>query len=343
MSASLPPELETLYVGDSPWTTAQKSAEETVLSQPWSLQLSPSSIQQWLFCPRQFFYQVIAGLPESQSPLKEPRKERKAIFGTLVHKTLELFYRQCDNPLDTSFIQSLITTLFEDTPSHWSPTEKAKVKELPKLMQTQLQAQLQSAFDELIASGFFEKQPPKTDVEVTLETQPLPQFPHIKLTGRIDALRHHGPGQVEILDYKTSESAYQKVKPESNLKEILGALAPDTEGEINAHADFQLPLYGWMLKQTQGDNAPQIALTIQTVRPKKAGSKGILTLTVPASQFNTEAQAYVERVLKQDVLAPMLALENFPALASDCSYCAYQSICEGPTDPEGEDDAEFDS
>jgi len=308
-----------------------------VLADGHTHKLSPSALERFCTCPRQFLYQNILHLPDSEKALSTQ-------FGTITHKLLEVLNRHYTHAYTVGTLQEITQTLFE------APTLDARLSNLGITSQdmaviqglgpvgrVQVQRSVGEAFENLALSGYFDRPFARLSPEIQVSTPTLPGFETLTLQGRIDLLRERPDGSLEIVDYKTSRKAKQRAVN----AEIENGLSPfpvdlPWSPAYFAKRHLQLPLYWWMLRHTPGFEDKTIDITIQPVRPAGWGKAKVSCepVTIPHSRLQ-EAQATLEETLFAGILTPLMTTTTFSTEGVDsqkCQYCAFSAICEGPQD-----------
>lgn len=299
--------------------------------------LSPSALARFCTCPRQFFYQNILRLPDSEKALS-------ARFGTVTHKILEVLNCHYAHAYTLDTVLEITKDLFEAPTldarlSNLSITSQdmALIQGLGPVGRVQVQRSVVEAFENLAKSGYFDRPFAGLSPEIKVSTPPLPGFETLTLQGRIDLLRERPDGSLEIVDYKTNRKASQK----AINAEIENGLSPFPVDLPWSPAYFskrhlQLPLYWWMLRHTPGFEDKAIDITIQPVRPAGWGKAKVSCepVTIPHSRL-LEAQATLEETLFAGILTPLMTTTTFSTEGVDgqkCQYCDFSTICEGPKD-----------
>lgn len=146
--------------------------------------LSPTKLNTYLTCPRQYFYSYIRKLPR--------RARSYFSFGTSLHSALQEFHEQGGSRTQE------VGALLEGLQNSWvdagyaTPQEQAERFDLgQQLLESYYQAESFRQSDRAPSDTLF--------MEKTLST-PLDGF---VLTGRIDRVDRRPDGLVEVLDYKS--------------------------------------------------------------------------------------------------------------------------------------------
>ncbi len=307
-----------------------------VLSPAETWVMTPSMIDAFLRCPRQYFYRSLLGL-------KSTSKSVVQIQGILIHSGLEAFNRQTDMvatpetflQFSTAFVSALSSGELSD------PKCLADYQALPALQQRQIQRHLTDTFQAFAQSPSFESGFSRRWVEAQLTLSDMPDLPGLTLQGRADLIRETPAGRFEIVDYKTTEQRYLSTRGETNLKPIMNALEPIdwTLTKDKTHyqdRDYQLPLY-WLMAQDDPRFAGHpIDIVLQLVRPVLPNNPETAchTLRIPHDML-MKAQPHLLEFLKQGILERLQEMTHFQPLGDpqkDCKRCDYAMLCEGPSD-----------
>ncbi len=339
------------YDADSPWLQDdgewQAKDPALVLGPKEEIALSPSSVETFLRCPRQFFYQHLLAL-------RDPAQSPQAALGTLVHRLMECLNQQPETERTFAWLMTLVDQLFSDPPDAHAlrlaglmPPDWEEISELTALERYQLHQYLRAAFQDLEAQGYFRHTAPVVAVEKPLSFVQPDLLPGLMLRGRADVIRHKPMGGLEILDYKTTRAKYASSKYETNMQPLWHALdpvdweAPERERQFGGR-EYQLPLYWLMAQATPEYEGQAVDVSIQLVRAPKPGkpASGCGTYTLTHGELQA-GKAHLLDMLRRGVLEPLKVASHFEPLgdpASHCAYCAYTHLCEGPQGQQEEDE-----
>jgi len=328
---------------DSVWLSHQPNPNIPVVSNDDVLALSPSSLETYLKCPRQFFYQSMLGLRSESDSLQ-------ATIGKLVHRILEVFNRQFQHNYILVALETLTQQIL-DTETEPSELESLgltrwdlkEFRQLAPIQQQQIEQDILQAFRALDRDGYFNIafQSLRTEESLSFVSQEIPGF---TLKGRADLIRETVEGTFEIVDYKTSRAKYQFTQQETNLRGLQNALQPIDWEIDDIHVrykdkELQLPLY-WLMAQSMPayqDKPTKISLQVVR-RPKLAGNPAPLALTHEALLV---AKPHLIELLQKGVANPIRSADHFAPLGNrqqHCKYCTYKDLCEGP-DGEGPEES----
>ncbi len=164
------------------------------------IRLSPSSINTYLKCPRQFFYSYIERLPQETTT--------HLIKGSVVHETLELFFSKYEKNMETK-MDEFFLQVWKKYEQQWLelnlPEEETKkeIEDCRRILMMQV-VLLQMKMDGLTEIGkasskqdAFKKLSPRFK-ELWVEDK------YLNLCGYIDRVDVDFNGNTKICDYKTS-------------------------------------------------------------------------------------------------------------------------------------------
>ncbi|MBG0791046.1 MAG: PD-(D/E)XK nuclease family protein [Desulfovibrionaceae bacterium] len=290
--------------------------------------LSPSSLDRYLTCPKQFFYSYLTRVRPVDMVDEEGDKSE---FGTLVHAALKEFLlphlgvekelsKIDPEPLlaafDESFrASSLFARLPLDTRLGLMETGRYRLKEFVRNQKTATLLALEEPF------------------ETRLEIEGL----SIPFKGRIDRIERRGQ-DVYILDYKTGKRTVMPTKnfwQDMELRDRMETFGPDVVDPdlasdlARAVSSVQLPAY-LRLYATAGQPAPANAGLI------KLADGGKEQLLFPAKWTEDELAEAVDEVaplLVESLVRHMVLATRFaPRTGAHCAWCAFTNPC-GQTPP----------
>jgi hypothetical protein len=301
-------------------------------STPEPFTTSPSAIEDFLHCPRRYFYARVLNLYDVVS---SPRQA----LGQVVHATL----RELKAGADTSSIAALID-------QHWPAGERHFGTRLREAVFRRLAEQAVSL---VIAADTQQAEPSQFVAgEVSFRWQISDD---VELRGQIDRI-DRGPSGLVVLDYKLGTTS-----PSINM--LLDMFAPPIDSSAHATwrpSDLQLPLYVLALEHGEvdapalvpGERVAEVGLVYPlllftaTGKPAAAGRRMIKVVNhsepCPACQPRSgrSATGYVCRdQLRQIRDRAMIAIEAMRAGTIDpdplegartCGGCAFRAICPAP-------------
>ncbi len=157
--------------------------------------LSYSSLFEYLSCQMKYAYRKVYKVQSEFEPLD-------LIFGSAVHKSLELYYNTLKStgeilPIET--LVNIVRTELEDPDILFGEDSPESLVKLSKKM---IESAIQLPVDEIIAV----EQPFEYDID-----------PSLKITGRIDLITAES-GIQKISDFKTSKKRYSESDIEKSLQ-----------------------------------------------------------------------------------------------------------------------------
>jgi DNA helicase-2/ATP-dependent DNA helicase PcrA len=160
-------------------------APEPLAGPSGPLRLSPSSLRSYADCPRMFYYQYVAHIPES--------KRREARLGTAIHRALEEFHRRHGSvgvknrdELLGLFEQGLADVSFDSEEERGQAVARGR-----DILSRYLEEEAERA------AGI-------ARVEVERDFR-IPLGDDVTLEGRMDRVDELTDGRVRVVDYKTGE------------------------------------------------------------------------------------------------------------------------------------------
>lgn len=308
-----------------PAIAKDEAVRERLLRQLTAKGLSPSRLDDYLSCPKLFFFRVLTGL----KPLAQVDEEgAPQAVGSLVHEVLEAFLaphldqtlRLCDldvGELGRSFVHAL-----EQSPDLAAiPLDRRLALGLAG--RHRLETYFRSQKDETTLLALERK----VSAEIKAEGLAVP------LHGTLDRLDLRQGGLV-VLDYKTGTSLPRPragVWRDDGLWNRLDAWDPAETGNAvleelsDALRAVQLPLYLWLAAQ----NAPPAP--VRNAGWVKLADKGqeILLLDQDADEdllalvLGTRVPALTAFLVRHMVSAPAF----LPRPGQRCEYCDYRETC----------------
>jgi hypothetical protein len=345
-------------VGLTPEAFEQMQTSLPALVSTEPLRLSISGLEEYLACPRKYFY--------SRRLRPHIEKTQASLRGRLIHLILEAFYSEHAHhaPQVEQKAQQLLAwhqrvcDAPQSLPQPWQSHETVQaLLALPSVQQRMVAQQCYEALSNFTHDSFFAEQWQSVALEVPLEAVAHPVFPQVLWQGAIDFIGQTTSGEWVLADFKHFSShrlneqtptALRKLESVLTLPSTLpwqpsGVLTPQAYG-AGVKPLFQLPLYPLLFAQQHPQHPPMDRVELVIVRapsdPTTAKTHGsrTLTLTVP------EAEAYQQWLheVNHYIVQPLLKDATFEANphASHCDYCDYAFICDARTNDEesGEDD-----
>lgn len=307
----------------SPGSIAVTDAiREALITKLTSKGLSPSGLDRYMTCPKQFFYQYLTGIrPVDQVDEEGDRSE----FGSLIHEVLKEFL----------------------TPFIGVPTELSKLDPAPLLglfndmftssgffSRLPLDARLALAeTGRYRLTKFLEDQPTATliGLEHPLETAIEIDGLSIPLAGRVDRIDRRDSGVV-ILDYKTGNAELPKKSfwQDMELLDRLESYGPDVIDLMllpdlsAATRSIQLPAYMHLYARSEKESPSDAGLI-------KLASNGAEQLLFGSRWTDEERIETVKDhipILIQAVIRHMVQASHFtPNPGANCRWCDYKTPC----------------
>ena len=307
------------------------------------LYLSVSGLEEYLKCPKRFYYSRVLRLPSDPSDA--------LLKGNLIHLIMEHFNLQATP--ETHTVEHLVAIadqlLSVETHRHAPPvasileneTYQAYVK-LPRLLRFQLKQECLAGFDNLRLQGYFSKPITHVQPELDLPDVELKGLAGVRFKMMLDAVLHHPDGSLTLVDYKAySGTRYvtSLAKSLEHLQSVLTPLPPLEAGEtgfakaVMEHRHYQLALYAYGLQDVSMVDAHQRLgrVGLQLVRPQKEATKfetGSIGLYLDATSILDAREAVLESL--QGAVVDRLKNDNqfLPNAAGGyCDTCSFSAIC----------------
>jgi ATP-dependent helicase/DNAse subunit B len=139
--------------------------------------LSPSAIQDYVLCPRKFYYGRVLRVHTEQN--------QAASIGILIHRLMEVFnqlYGQTPEQYTPEHLMRLKTELFDTMPlsqdSHFTENDRNRLESLEPLARSDLEKRVTAALEDMIAKGYFSRPVRRVFPEVRLSGWKLPGCSH---------------------------------------------------------------------------------------------------------------------------------------------------------------------
>src|SRR3989344_1165267 len=189
------------------------------------MRTSYSALETYKVCPRKFQFQELDRIKAPKPPA--------AVFGTLVHKTLQYLFSR--DPLFPTLDETI-----DYFRKNWPSQEKFPLADSER-------AVYQEAGEQMLRN-FYAKNPPWNFSVVDLEAHfevliedPRRKDTHV-LAGRIDRIDKQGDG-FEVIDYKTSRTLPSQAKVDGDLQMSIYALGLQRRWPHVAPETITLSLY----------------------------------------------------------------------------------------------------
>lgn len=294
--------------------------------------LSPSAINSYLRCPKQFYYSHVRHIPE---PPHEPDVIDPALFGTIFHRAAELLYQRSEADthgriITPNYLKYLLTNegrillqgyirqAFNDAKANADVVTTAIVtRYLQRLIQTD--AAWDSPFTilgtEKNVKSIFTIQAGDKEIEVPL----------IGNIDRLDRITIDGTEVTRIIDYKTG------AKKDTTWKDWDNLFVPDVKQN---HYILQTFYYALLVQEEMPNTqlAPAL-LFIQSADKSKDPfiyheKQRIINFAEYADEFRARLRTLIEEIFN-----PALAFEPTP-VTEHCRTCPYSELCKLSQRPE---------
>ncbi|MGI6263132.1 MAG: 3'-5' exonuclease, partial [Succiniclasticum sp.] len=332
------PEQRSLFGADAGRSVSDQKDEQKLAPLPGYretglTEFTPSMLQDYEYCQRQFYYKdvehivpyfdeekelsladedTLAGMPEvgenSPAGSRVPKSLSPTAIGHVIHRTLELvgihFRENGTLADDDAWRQAYERSLYEFVDGETLTERKQKAEDcgIPDML------------EKYRASSLYRDFAPKQVQEELNFRLPFPSAEHplFHVTGTIDALGVNETGQWEIVDYKTG------VLPDE-----------DDVGEPKPGYAYQLALYWYAAEQLAAD----LAVGVDGKAPVKVAKAMLHYLRGPRS-IGLESEADKDRWLERTLalcqeISSKGGEEDFAPTAqqSACLWCPYRYMC----------------
>jgi CRISPR/Cas system-associated exonuclease Cas4 (RecB family) len=327
----------TAYMGQSAWAQSPRQPLEPIFQPDEKMPLSPSALSTFFQCPRRYYFEKLVGLRSETTP--------EAGMGTLIHKLMEVFNKQCRPETHTvSELTRLAERLFDlDETAGFDAKTLAEVSELSALTRVELKRRLLAALTDLNEKGYFQEPIRSVVPEKGYDNLEIEPLGPCQVTVRMDALLERPDGTWDLVDYKfygPNQHNLKSADPNKLAERILSALEPLPEGELSHGERFkstdakprnpQLPLY-YLTTQQDPDFKGKIRSTwLQIIRPPfpDNSAQGAIRLAVTSEQLDAGLDQWVSDI-RQYVVEPTVAATVLPVNpARHCTSCSFLAVCE---------------
>lgn len=317
------------------------------------LYLSVSGLQEYLACPKRYYYSRVLKLPTASSPA--------LLKGNLLHLIMEQFNLQAT--AQTHCVEHLLaiaTHILQVEQHRYAPPTQAILDnehyqayvQLPRLARFQLQQTCLAGLANLEPQGYFCQPITHVQAELNLPEVELTGLPGVRFKMMLDAVLHHPDGTLTLVDYKaygSNKYTAQAKTVDPQIREVLEPLPPLVNGEagydktVLQHRHYQLPLYAYGLQDSSVTDAftRLDKVGLQLIRPQAVADKletGSRGLYVSAEDILT-ARSTVLESLQTAVVTPLRNDATFAPnpTGGHCEHCAFTAIC--PATATGEEAA----
>lgn len=343
----------TAPITDAPtqqWRHWQKPAftksDAPVIAPEERLSISASGINNYMRCPRQYFYSQLLQLRGEPSD--------KAQAGTLMHRLLEALNTQFpQQPYSAQTLRMLFTQYLNPDDPTFTEADRSLYFDRTRTEQADLKRRISQTILDLEQSGYFETYQPSQTMGERRFGFEHPAIKNTRFQGSIDALlaiKHSHKACWHVLDYKHESPSKWRSKEATHLKHLSTALTPLPSSKNNdqhlSHTkkfgdqdkrNYQIPLYYWATQYDESlapqlkQNASVSRVGLQVVRPPIDGPngdhRGSQSIMLLASEIQ-QAETTVVNTLTDHILKPIRQHRTFQAeTGNHCAYCPHRYIC----------------
>ena len=289
--------------------------------------ISPSAMNSFMACKRNFYYQYILRLSE---PREFTEEMNSSTFGTIVHQVLEDgLTKMVDQPMTRDLLlhfKKHITPLLQES------VEKHFNKELTSFGENYLHLTIAEAtLVKLIGAEMAELEQVQGRVIGSLEASlghtfknENANFPEIRLHGMADRIDHEN-GAVVVTDYKTGSVEARELKLKGAWTEKLDDGKSGKALQLLMYAAIALETIGPNGKKRTDENA-QIDHVRAGIRSGKNATAGLLPLTIDGQTFVTREDAFKLLSWISDKLNHLHQTNEGLVHETESKYCAYCTV-----------------
>lgn len=294
--------------------------------------LSPSAINKYLNCGREFYFHYVVGL-RSESDDSEDMDNAK--LGSILHKAAEILY-QSQPRITKDFLNSYLNdeSKLKQIVEH-AFNEIYFAKKTPEIKYDDFDGEVQLHFRTIlewlkrIVKWDYEKNCPFTILGLEKEVRDdfkLSSGKEISLGGIIDRL-HEKDGEIFVCDYKTGKR--KDYKDKKNLSALESLFVADTNR--NYHA-FQAFLYSMLQKRTYEKVFPAMIHPIAMITSdyemefRKDDRLEYDDLKVEDSSGQTKSFEDFLREKLDELFDKNNSFRKYEK--TDCRYCEFKQLCQ---------------
>lgn len=248
---------------------------------------SASSLQTYLWCPRQYYYQVIEEMPGTEDTESMGHELPARVLGQIVHRTLELLGRRyMEGPDETDMQASLWRTFYARAVRELAEGNALLAQPAEQMLESYLQS---AVYKEFVSRQKFAEYPFQIPLTADADRTFI-------ITGVIDAIAELPGDFLEIVDYKTGK--------------VTGATAAE-QGYV-----WQLALYKMAAEARFGKKVGRASLHFirdHTVRALPENSS--------AASYKADILALCEEIGAKKSEA------EFALRKEDCGTCPFTYFC----------------
>ncbi|MCQ2960275.1 MAG: PD-(D/E)XK nuclease family protein [Bacteroidales bacterium] len=281
--------------------------------------LSPTALQKYIKCPKQFYYAQIRGLhkPEEIDELPRPFE-----IGSYIHDTIELIYKP--------FVGKIIDNNVIDKILQDEDAIKTQIKDVLKKNKAPQNITNPQSKEFLTilkrTKDFLESEKNKPFKIIGLETgeAQLTLENGVHISGRIDRL-DFCQDVYRIIDYKTGNCTIEKLTEKLNIKNVEDLFSSDNKQK----EAFQTLVYAYILHKLHPEKNYQPNLFfLQTI----SNEKNRTTLHIAEEEilsFEGETFKIFEENFNE-LINNLISTEGFfeeTENDNNCSFCDFRSFC----------------
>jgi ATP-dependent helicase/nuclease subunit B len=268
---------------------------------------SPSSLDTYLNCPRQFYYKYVLNLQEKTDLLSTPEPRE---IGTFIHELLHQTFTEFLNKrpvIDAGFEAKFFRAFKKKFEEDFHPRLGDGAFLLESVLKHRLERFLRN-----------EKERPVAQL-IVLENKYPYKIGDFKLSAKVDRVDELNDGTLLVVDYKTGG----KVELPSKLQK-LREMALDRPGMKKTIKTFQMPIYISIFRDSQQGrevnaclyNLRETRLSMCFKKEDPAERTEALELIMAAGQH-----------LLKEIIDPAKPFEADLSDTWQCEYCAFQYLC----------------
>ena len=287
---------------------------------------SPSSLQTYLHCPRQYFYKYVMGLPPVEGEPDVDASAEKAVISSMTASSISNAQATLISSLSAKDLGSVIHRALELYKGDLDAALAQAIKENAPLYEGD---EARKMLERYLASNLYKRIPKK---QLREQAFTLYAENDIVLSGIIDCLAFNTDGSLLIVDYKTGRPpidgepdvgyAYQLAIYEKVVRERW---ARGQQPKLAAELHFLRNNTSWSLQEgneKQGCDYYAAALKLCEEIAKKSTEAEFPCIepkAIRAEQNNTNYQ--------NDVTESVTIAKNIAAGVALCPNCPYNYVC----------------
>ena len=258
---------------------------------------SASSLQEFVFCPRRYYYRVIETIPPLEKTEGQGRALPAAVLGSLIHKVLEKYARRCKGKPDVSNREGterhngeeekLWLTCYREAVEEVAGGRFDLAGEAETLLRDYLNSDLYKSFSDRQRLTEYEFRLPLFSDDAHIYT----------VSGVIDAVVEREKGKLEIVDYKSG--------------------LPPRDNEMPEGYAWQLALYKMALErllQLRGESARVTKASLHYLRD-------LSERVLPEKDYTQE----ILQICRE--IAGKKAEQDFAVRTESCACCSFAYMC----------------